>query len=84
MGVLVKLIRELNDALDLTSIVVSHDVQETAAIADYVYLLSEGRVVDHGKPKDLWRLSVAMVAAVPEWPAGWAGGLSLSGPRFQG
>jgi phospholipid/cholesterol/gamma-HCH transport system ATP-binding protein len=54
MGVLVKLIRELNDALDLTSIVVSHDVQETAAIADYVYLLSEGRVVDHGRPATLW------------------------------
>ncbi len=54
MGVLVKLIRELNDALGLTSIVVSHDVQETAAIADYVYLLSEGRVVDHGKPGALW------------------------------
>ena len=54
MGVLVKLIRELNDALGLTSIVVSHDVEETAAIADYVYLLSGGKVVDHGKPDMLW------------------------------
>lgn len=54
MGVLVKLIRELNDALGLTSIVVSHDVQETAAIADYVYLLSNGKVVDHGEPAALW------------------------------
>lgn len=54
MGILVKLIRELNDALNLTSIVVSHDVRETAAIADYVYLLSEGRVMDHGKPESLW------------------------------
>jgi phospholipid/cholesterol/gamma-HCH transport system ATP-binding protein len=35
MGVLVKLIRTLNDALGLTSIIVSHDVKETAAIADY-------------------------------------------------
>ena len=50
MGILVKLIRELNDALGLTSVVVSHDVQETAAIADYVYLLSHGKVVDHGPP----------------------------------
>jgi len=50
MGVLVKLIRELNDALSLTSIVVSHDVKETAAIADYIYLLSGGKVIDHGKP----------------------------------
>jgi phospholipid/cholesterol/gamma-HCH transport system ATP-binding protein len=54
MGILVKLIRELNDALGLTSIVVSHDVQETAAIADYVYLLSHGKVVDHGRPEALW------------------------------
>jgi len=59
MGILVKLIRELNDALGLTSIVVSHDVLETAAIADYVYLLSEGRVVDHGHPDALWDSSSA-------------------------
>jgi len=59
MGVLVKLIRELNDALGLTSIVVSHDVQETAAIADYVYLLSNGRVVDQGTPAALWKSASA-------------------------
>ena len=55
MGVLVKLIRELNDALGLTSIVVSHDVAETAAIADYIYLIADGRVVEHGTPSDLGR-----------------------------
>jgi phospholipid/cholesterol/gamma-HCH transport system ATP-binding protein len=54
MGVLIKLIRELNDALGLTSIMVSHDVKEAAAIADYVYLLSGGKVVDHGVPERLW------------------------------
>ena len=54
MGVLLKLIRELNDALGLTSIVVSHDVKETASIADYAYLLSDGRVVDEGVPDALW------------------------------
>jgi len=59
MGILVKLIRELNDALGLTSVVVSHDVHETAAIADYVYLLSEGKVVDHGHPDALWDSSSA-------------------------
>ncbi|WJW74851.1 ATP-binding cassette domain-containing protein [Thiohalobacter sp. IOR34] len=53
MGALVQLIRLLNDALGLTSIVVSHDVQETAAIADYIYVLSEGKVVDHGTPEAL-------------------------------
>lgn len=53
MGVLVKLIRQLNDALDLTSIVVSHDVEETVAISDYIYLLSGGKVIAHGTPDDL-------------------------------
>ncbi|MEN8170266.1 MAG: ATP-binding cassette domain-containing protein [Pseudomonadota bacterium] len=55
MGVLVKLIRTLNDALGLSSIVVSHDVQETAAISDYIYLLSGGKVVGQGTPDDLGR-----------------------------
>ena len=50
MGVLVKLIRSLNDAGGLTSIVVSHDVQETAAIADHIYLISNGKVMDQGTP----------------------------------
>lgn len=53
MGALLKLIRELNDALGLTSVVVSHDVAETLAISDYVYLLSQGKVVAHGTPADL-------------------------------
>lgn len=42
MGVLVDLIRRLNDALGLTSVVVSHDVAETLSIADYAYVLSGG------------------------------------------
>ncbi len=53
MGVIVRLIRRLNDALGLTSIVVSHDVHETAAIADYLYLISDGKVVGHGAPGEL-------------------------------
>lgn len=50
MGVLLRLIRRLNDALGLTAIVVSHDVKETLSIADYVYVISDGAVVDHGTP----------------------------------
>ena len=42
MGVLVRLIRLLNDALGLTSIVVSHDLAETASIADYLYVVGDG------------------------------------------
>jgi phospholipid/cholesterol/gamma-HCH transport system ATP-binding protein len=53
LGVLVQLIRSLNDASRLTSIVVSHDVEETAAIADYIYLISDGRVVEHGAPGEM-------------------------------
>jgi len=53
MGVLVQLIRLLNDALGLTSIVVSHDVRETTAIADFVYLVSGGKVVGSGTPEQL-------------------------------
>lgn len=53
MGVLVRLIKKLHDVLGMTSIIVSHDVPETASIADYVYLLAEGKVVGHGKPADL-------------------------------
>lgn len=50
MGVLVKLIRQLNDAARLTSIVVSHDVKETSAIADLVYVISDGKVIESGDP----------------------------------
>ncbi|MFW6278120.1 MAG: ABC transporter ATP-binding protein [Halorhodospira sp.] len=53
MGVLVALIRRLNDALGLTSVVVSHDVDETLAIADYVYLLADGRLIAEGTPTQL-------------------------------
>ncbi|PWV61802.1 ATP-binding cassette domain-containing protein [Plasticicumulans acidivorans] len=55
MGVLVKLIRTLNDALGMTSVVVSHDVAEACSIADYVYLISGGKVVAHGTPAELGR-----------------------------
>ncbi|GAB3011755.1 phospholipid ABC transporter ATP-binding protein MlaF [Bowmanella dokdonensis] len=53
MGVVVKLIKELNDALNLTSIVVSHDVGEVLSIADYVYVLADKRVVGEGTPEQI-------------------------------
>lgn len=55
MGILVQLIRQLNDALGLTSIVVSHDVKETASIADYMYVISDGKIVGHGTPDQMQR-----------------------------
>jgi phospholipid/cholesterol/gamma-HCH transport system ATP-binding protein len=53
LGVVLRLIRELNDALGITSIVVSHDVREISAVADAAYLLSGGRVVASGAPSSL-------------------------------
>jgi len=53
LGVIMRLIKEMNDVLGITSVVVSHDVHEIATIADYSYLLSEGRVVDSGSPAEL-------------------------------
>ena len=50
MGVTANLIRQLNDVLGSTSILVSHDVNESFLIADYVYFLSQGKVVAQGTP----------------------------------
>jgi phospholipid/cholesterol/gamma-HCH transport system ATP-binding protein len=53
MGVISNLIRRLNDTLGATSIVVTHDVQETLRIVDYVYFMSEGVVVAKGTPDEI-------------------------------
>jgi phospholipid/cholesterol/gamma-HCH transport system ATP-binding protein len=53
MGVIVRLIRQMNQGLGITSIVVSHDVQELGSIADDSYLMSGGKVVASGTPKEL-------------------------------
>lgn len=53
MGVLVQLVRLLNDALGITSILVSHDIHETIGIADKVFLISNGQVVGAGAPEEL-------------------------------
>jgi len=53
MGVLVKLIYNMNHALGMTSVVVSHDVEETASISDFIYVISEGKVVERGTPLDI-------------------------------
>lgn len=53
MGVLVRLIRLLNDALGITSVVVSHDLSETASIADYLYVVGDSQVLGQGTPEEL-------------------------------
>lgn len=57
MGVLLKLIRMLNDTLGLTSVIVSHDVSETLGIADYAYVIVDKKVVGHGAPEALLKNS---------------------------
>ena len=55
LGVILRLVKQMNDALQITSVVVSHDVQEISSIADYSYLLAEGRVAASGTPAELAR-----------------------------
>jgi phospholipid/cholesterol/gamma-HCH transport system ATP-binding protein len=53
LGVVGRLIRHLNDALGATSIIVTHDVVEALQIVDYVYFMSEGRIVAQGAPDEI-------------------------------
>jgi phospholipid/cholesterol/gamma-HCH transport system ATP-binding protein len=53
MGVIVRLIRSLSDALGLTSVVVSHDVPEVMSIADYIYIIAEQKIIGHGTPDQI-------------------------------
>jgi phospholipid/cholesterol/gamma-HCH transport system ATP-binding protein len=53
LGFILRLIKQMNQALGITSIVVSHDVQELSTIADDSYLLSGGRVAAAGAPQQL-------------------------------
>lgn len=50
MGILLKLIKTLNDALGLTSILVSHDVHEVLAVADEVFIVANGKLIGSGTP----------------------------------
>lgn len=62
MGVVLQLIRLLNDALGLTSVVVSHDVAEVCSIADYAYIIANGKIVEHGPPSVLQHSSNSRVS----------------------
>jgi len=50
-GVISRLVRSLNDALGATSIIVTHDVQETLGVVDYVYFVADGQIVSQGTPQ---------------------------------
>ena len=53
MGMIIRLIRGLNQTLGLTSLLVSHDVEESCSIADYLCILSGGKVIGFGTPDEL-------------------------------
>jgi phospholipid/cholesterol/gamma-HCH transport system ATP-binding protein len=53
LGVILRLIKQMNSALGITSIVVSHDVKELATIADESHLLLDGRIAASGTPEQL-------------------------------
>ena len=53
MSTVVTLIKKLNDALGISSLMVSHDVAETLSIADYCHIISDGKVVVSGTPDEL-------------------------------
>ncbi len=75
MGVIVKLIRELNDALALTSVIVTHDVVEGRSIADYLYLLGDGKVIGQGPPEEMTDSDLPQVRqfmnGLPDGPVGY-------------
>ena len=53
MGVLIRLLKNLNELMAITSVVVSHDVPETLSIADYAYIISNGKIIGEGTPDEL-------------------------------
>lgn len=53
LSVIGQLIRKLNDALGATTIMVTHDIQESLHIVDFIYFMSEGKIVASGTPDDI-------------------------------
>ncbi len=82
MGVLLKLIRTLNDSCGLTSILVSHDVHEVLEIADQIFIISGGKVIGQGSPaeirKDASALVKQFIAGEPDGPVAFRYPAALS------
>jgi phospholipid/cholesterol/gamma-HCH transport system ATP-binding protein len=53
LGIVGQLVRKLNDALGITSIVVTHDIYESLKIVDYIYFVAEGRIIAQGTPDEV-------------------------------
>ncbi len=61
MGVVVRLIRRLNEALGITSIVISHDIHELRDVSDHSFLLGDGRVIGEGAHRELMASEAPLV-----------------------
>ena len=72
LGITARLIKDMNQALGATSILVTHDIPETFEIADYVYFIANGRIGAQGTPEELRRSTDAFVRqfldAAPDGP----------------
>jgi phospholipid/cholesterol/gamma-HCH transport system ATP-binding protein len=75
MGVIVKLVAQINEALGITSIVVSHDVHDVAAVAHHSYVIADGRVAASGTPEELTEAASELVTqfmhGLPDGPVGF-------------
>ena len=83
MGVIVRLVRRMNDALGITSIIVSHDVEEVATVADCTYLLSDGKVAASGSPDELRTANSELVRQFMHGMADGPVGFHYSAPDYE-
>lgn len=84
MGVIVRLIRSLSDALGLTSVVVSHDVPEVMSIADYIYIVAEKKVIGHGTPEQIRQDTSPLVQQFVQGEADGAVPFHYEAPAYGG
>lgn len=82
MGVLVKLISELNSTLGVTCVVVSHDVPEVLSIADHAWIMADKKIVAHGSAKELQENADPRVRQFLDGIADGLGSVPLSGGRL--
>ncbi len=84
MGVIVRLIRSLSDALGLTSVVVSHDVPEVMSIADYIYIIAEQKIIGHGTPEQIRQDESPLVKQFVQGKADGPVPFHYQAPNYQG
>ncbi|MCW8831764.1 MAG: phospholipid ABC transporter ATP-binding protein MlaF [Colwellia sp.] len=83
MGVTVRLIRSLSDALGLTSVVVSHDVPEVMSIADYIYIVAEQKIIGQGTPEQIRQDESALVKQFVQGEADGPVPFHFNAPNYQ-